>query len=107
MRVKEMSQEIADIMKRCYSDEITDEEAGSEFANLLSENTGRPRVQRCIEHLADEEASPIIRCRDCRFFREDRKCLHERSAWFGRDKTLHLPTVDPDDFCAWGEEPIK
>ena len=46
-----------------------------------------------------DSMNPIVRCRDCAFFREkDWRCTSYQ--WLNCDES---PEVEPDGFCAWGD----
>lgn len=49
------------------------------------------------------DAVPVVRCKDCKYYREDGDCWHE----WDNDGRIYYQSVinepNPDDYCSWAE----
>lgn len=73
----------------------------------------RSRIFGQVEHLTDG-LTEIVRCRDCRYSNEDRRCTSigwvsvlvcECEQW-STSGLMPSHTVEADGFCKWGERRV-
>ena len=60
-------------------------------------------VQQAIDDMRGEDAVPVIRCKDCKYYREDGDCWHE----WDNDGRIYYQSIitepNPDDYCSRAE----
>ena len=71
---------------------------------MLPEDAGDKRgVETCIKVLQDAstvDATPVIRCRECKHFGIDK---YSKTGYCANDNGYGFPNQKPDDFCSRGE----
>ena len=60
-------------------------------------------VQRAIERAPTVDAVPVVRCKDCKHYKPQKKSVHweNRTNYCNRIVTIK---VQPYDFCSYGEK---
>ena len=69
-----------------------------------SDSYDKSMILALIDEAPTVDAVPVIRCKDCKYYREDGDCWHE---WDNNDERIYYQSVinepNPDDYCSRAE----
>ena len=84
----------ADALRTVFTEKSTENVCGAELCKAI--------ISR-IDEIPTVDAVPVIRCKDCKYYREDGDCWHE----WDNDGRIYYQSVinepNPDDYCSRAE----